>query len=124
VSVAAFSPDGKTLISASFDNTVRFWDVAAKTEKAKLLESPDGPVLSIPPNGRRQLLKKIAAAGVAAVLVPVITTMTPSELSAQGTCTPIGSPCTADAQCCIGSNGGKHCHHIGTDPPGNFCHDT
>jgi len=38
VSAAAFSPDAKTLISCSFDNTVRFWDVSAKTEKMKLVE--------------------------------------------------------------------------------------
>jgi len=92
--------------------------------RAGLLESPSGVERSIPDVTRRQLLRGLATAGATALLIPAITTLTASNLNAQGTCIPIGSACTTDAQCCIGSNGGRHCHHIGTDPPGSFCHDT
>lgn len=78
----------------------------------------------LPDVTRRKLVKRLALAGATALLIPAITTLAAPDASAQGTCTPIGSPCTTDAQCCIGSNGGRHCHHIGTDPPGSFCHDT
>ena len=52
----AFSPDGKTLATASFDNTVKLWDFATGKEKATLkghtapvyavVFSPDGKLLA------------------------------------------------------------------------------
>jgi len=101
------------LLALSFD----------ELNKAELLDRPRGePVMA--DVTRRTLLKRVAATGATALLIPAITTLTATSLSAQGTCIPIGSACTSNAQCCVGSNGGQHCHHIGTDPPGNFCHDT
>ena len=53
----AFSPDGKTLISSSWDETIRFWDVVTGTQKQSItvqsshgvediLLSPDGTILA------------------------------------------------------------------------------
>lgn len=92
--------------------------------KADLFEQPANRETALPQVTRRLLLNKIAAAGATALLIPAIATLAATDAGGQSTCIPIGSPCTADAQCCIGTNGGRHCHHIGTDPPGNFCHNT
>ena len=113
--LAAFadSRSAEALFALSFD----------ELRKAGLLDQPRREQL-LADVTRRNLLKRLAAAGATALLIPAITTLTATNLSAQGSCIPIGSPCTSNAQCCVGSNGGQHCHHIGTDPPGSFCHDT
>jgi len=56
VNTVAFSPDGKTLASGSYDNTVRLWDVQTRQELATLKGhdayvssvafSPDGKTLA------------------------------------------------------------------------------
>lgn len=92
--------------------------------KADLLDRSIVVDRALPDITRRRLLNKIAVAGATALLIPAIASLAASAAGGQSTCIPIGSPCTEDAQCCIGSNGGRHCHHIGTDPPGEFCHNT
>ena len=54
VKAVAFSPDGKQLVSASHDQTVRLWD-AATGEQVKKLEGHSGKVKAVAfsPNGRR-----------------------------------------------------------------------
>jgi WD40 repeat protein len=55
VGLIAFSPDGKTLATGSFDKTIRLWDVKTGKEKAVLRER--GPVLGLAftPDGKALL---------------------------------------------------------------------
>jgi WD40 repeat protein len=54
VSSIAFSPDGKTLVSSSFDKTIRLWDVATGKELKRFV-GHTGPVecVAFTPDGRR-----------------------------------------------------------------------
>src|SRR3954451_1323745 len=59
VTYLAFSPDGKTLASASHDRTIRLWDVATATQKATLIGHTDWiESLAFSPDG-----KTLASAG-------------------------------------------------------------
>lgn len=54
VSSLVFSGDGKTLISASYDDTIRFWDTASGKEVRRLSRPIDGQVwcIAISPDGQ------------------------------------------------------------------------
>jgi WD40 repeat protein len=70
VESVAFSPDGKTLFSASSDRTVRSWDPATGKERQRLegaffrvAASPDGRILAATADGGRSLRFLDAASG-------------------------------------------------------------
>jgi hypothetical protein len=52
---------------------------------------------------KRQMMKKMAIlAAAAGVAAPLISTVVAPTSAAAFSCLPIGSPCTADVQCCTG----------------------
>src|SRR2546423_971737 len=53
VSAVAFSPDGKTVASASWDSTVRLWDTATGTARQTLEGHTDGVMaVTFSPDGK------------------------------------------------------------------------
>jgi len=83
----------------------------AELSKADLLEPEHAKSSALTEISRRELLRKAALTGVAAVFLPAITTIYPSTANAQGSCLPQCAPCTADAQCCThcDARGGTRC---------------
>jgi WD40 repeat protein/Flp pilus assembly protein TadD len=49
---AAFSPDGKTLVTGAQDGTIRLWDVASRELRASLRESPRIRAVAFSPDGK------------------------------------------------------------------------
>ena len=85
------------LLSLAFD----------ELRKADLLDTSDAPIAPVSDLARREMLRKIGLAGAAALLIPVITTLTASPASAA--CTGLltsGQVCTTGTQCCSGICGG------------------
>src|SRR5437868_11169745 len=82
------------LLSLSFD----------ELRKADLLDTSAAPITPVSDLARREMLRKIGLAGAAALLIPVITTLTASPAAA--VCTgklTSGQACTASSQCCSGT---------------------
>ncbi len=52
VCAMAFSPDGKLLVTSSFDNLVRLWDVPGRSKKADLVQGLAAPSVSFSPDGK------------------------------------------------------------------------
>jgi PqqD family protein of HPr-rel-A system len=69
--------------------------------KAGLLEETEEPTRALEEIRRRGMIQKLAMAGVAAVLIPTIATLTAGTAYGQGSCLPQCAPCTRDAQCCL-----------------------
>ncbi len=54
VNWSAFLPDGKSIITASFDGTMRWWDVATGKELRRFVGPEDGiELLAVSPDGKR-----------------------------------------------------------------------
>lgn len=85
------------LLSLSFD----------ELRKADLLDASDVAIAPVSDLARREMLRKIGLAGAAALLIPVITTLTasPAHAACTGKLT-VGQSCTSGAQCCSGSCAG------------------
>lgn len=101
-------PSGEALLALAVD----------ELRKADLLDesSPSSPRLEV---SRRELLRKVALAGAAAVLAPAIVSLSPSRAYAQGSCLAKKDCCNVDADCCsgkCGNNTGTGCR------VGNECH--
>ena len=58
---AAFSPDGKRIVTASMDNTARIWDAESGEPVGELLEGHDGALLSasFSPEGQRVITASV-----------------------------------------------------------------
>lgn len=84
--------------------------------KSELLQA-DTVLTPMSEMSRRDAARRIAAAGVAAMLVPAVLSFTPSAASAQSACTgnslPLGCPCNGNGNCasgnCTGPTGAKTC---------------
>ncbi|KAJ6597907.1 WD40-repeat-containing domain protein [Mycena sp. CBHHK59/15] len=55
VSSVAFSPDGRRIVSGSYDHTIRIWDADTQMQVGEALQGDSGSVLSVAfsPDGRR-----------------------------------------------------------------------
>jgi len=80
--------------------------------RADLLDPVQHSPIPLTEISRREILRKVAAAGMAALLIPAIVTLTPDSAYAQSNCTAstgrgIGCPCQQNTQCASGLCGGN-----------------
>jgi len=77
---------------------------------AGLLESTGSPGRLSEVN-RREMVKKAALTGIAALFVPAVVSLSASAAYAQGSCLPQCAPCVRDSQCCThcDANGATRC---------------
>lgn len=91
--------------------------------RAHLLDETEGPRKPISGSGmfRRAMLKKVAAAGATALIVPLVVSVTPGTANAQAsTCVAHGACCVIGDTCCDGKDtckGAKPCEKT----TGNAC---
>lgn len=79
-------------------------------QKAGLLETEVVEAEPLPDVTRREMVRKLALAGVTAVLVPTIATLAASKAYAGGTLLPVGQPCgTSPGLCASGRCCGGQC---------------
>jgi hypothetical protein len=71
-----------------------------RLQRARLLGEPAVPFTDTANPSRRALVRRLGLAGSLVVLVPLIESLSAPPASAQGSCLPAGSSCTADSQCC------------------------
>jgi hypothetical protein len=70
---------------------------------------------------RRAVVRKLAAAGVAGVLIPTIASLTASRAYAQGTLLGVGSACGANGQCLSNRCCGGLCRNAACTPHNGAC---
>ena len=78
--------------------------------KADLLDASAEPLAPVTDVARREMLRKVAMVGAAALAIPVITTLTATP--AYAACTGLlaaGARCVVGSQCCSGVCGGGIC---------------
>jgi Coenzyme PQQ synthesis protein D (PqqD) len=95
---------------ASRTEVVRY--ALARLARAELVR--DVPAGADRPLSRRELLRRLGAAGAAAVVIPaILTVVAPTTLQAQASCLPKDFPCTPGAKTCCP---GFKCQKVGGGP--------
>ena len=104
--------DGKTSVKAVADylraelnvegGEEVVWLAIGQLGKAKLLDEPAKSLKTAGNPARRELMKRVALVGGAAMLLPAITSIVAPTAVSAATCLPTGSACTTGVECCSG----------------------
>jgi hypothetical protein len=78
------------------------WLALNQLSKAKLLDEPVKAPVAIGNPARRELMKRVALVGGAAMLLPAITSIIAPTAVSAATCQPSGSKCNTGVECCSG----------------------
>ncbi len=81
------------------------WYALRRLNGAHLLARPLEPGPTVQPLSRRELVRRVTAAGIGIAVLPAIATIiAPSTLQAQASCLPQGAPCdpSIGLKCCQG----------------------